>query len=569
MIYYNIFFILSFILSIVYVFRYQKHYDVNITAIFLLIPIANLGNVFLAMSRNLDQALVANRVVYLGGCFLTYFITFAIFNLCEFRVHPVIRTLLLIVNSTVFGFILTTGSNQLFYKKATFERAGKISYLVKEYGPIHTVFYLLILFYLVAGLITIIYTYFQKKQVSRVMLYLLFLPEFFSFLGYIGGRIYGLKYELTPIAYVFAQIVFLLIAQRISFYKTSDMAIETMLENGENGFISINLSHKYLGSNQTAKNIFPELLQIPVDGSIAKNEALAKTLLIWVKNFEREQESVETMYIKKHPVDESMNRIYTATVNYLFSGRRKIGYQIFLIDETENFKYIRLLNGYNSELEAEVEKKTEHIIRMHNKLILSMASMVESRDNSTGGHIKRTSDDVRILIDEIKKDNKLGLSDEFCKNLIKAAPMHDLGKIAVPDNILKLERRFTPEEFDQMKKHAAEGAKIVHEILKDTDDEAFHILAENVAHYHHERYNGSGYPDGLKDEEIPIEARIMAIADVYDALVSKRCYKESMSFEEADRIIMEGMGTHFDPQLEEYYVKARPRLEEYYRNVAE
>ena len=143
--------------------------------------------------------------------------------------------------------------------------------------------------------------------------------------------------------------------------------------------------------------------------------------------------------------------------------------------------------------------------------------------------------------------------------------MHDLGKIAVDDAILRNPNRFTPEEYEVMKKHAAEGARIVHEILKDTDDKAFHHLAENVAHYHHERWDGSGYPEGLKGEEIPLEARIMAIADVYDALVSKRVYKERMSFEEADRIISEGMGTHFDPQLKECYEKARPRLEEYYR----
>ena len=130
--------------------------------------------------------------------------------------------------------------------------------------------------------------------------------------------------------------------------------------------------------------------------------------------------------------------------------------------------------------------------------------------------------------------------------MIKAAPMHDLGKIAVDDAILRKPGRFTPEEFEKMKAHAAEGARIVHEILKGTDDEDFQRIAENVAHYHHERWDGSGYPDGLKGEEIPLEARIMAIADVYDALVSKRVYKESMSFEKADAIIMEGMGTQFD-----------------------
>ncbi len=204
---------------------------------------------------------------------------------------------------------------------------------------------------------------------------------------------------------------------------------------------------------------------------------------------------------------------------------------------------------------------------MHDKLIMSMATMVESRDNSTGGHIKRTSDGVRLLIDEIKRGGKLNLTEEFCNNMIKAAPMHDLGKIAVDDRILRKPGRFEPKEFEEMKKHAAEGAKIVHEILKSTDDKEFQKIADNVAHYHHQRWDGSGYPEGLKGEEIPLEARIMAIADVYDALVSKRVYKDSMSFEEADKIIMEGMGKHFDESLKEYYVKARPKLEEYYSKL--
>ena len=159
------------------------------------------------------------------------------------------------------------------------------------------------------------------------------------------------------------------------------------------------------------------------------------------------------------------------------------------------------------------------------------------------------------------------LSEDFCRNIIKAAPMHDLGKIAVDDAILRKPGRFTDEEFAIMKTHAAEGARIVHEILKGTDDEQFKILAENVAHYHHERWDGSGYPEGLSGEDIPLEARIMAIADVYDALVSKRVYKDRMSFEQADRIIMEGMGKHFDKRLEPCYVAARPRLEEYYSSL--
>ena len=248
-------------------------------------------------------------------------------------------------------------------------------------------------------------------------------------------------------------------------------------------------------------------------------------------------------------------------------GRAKRGYQFFITDDTKDQKYINLMNKFNTSLQEQVTRKTNHIVEMHNNLIMSMATMVESRDNSTGGHIKRTSECVRILIEEIKKNNIFNLSDDFCKNIIKAAPMHDLGKITVDDAVLRKPGRFEPEEFEKMKQHAAEGARIVKEILKATDDADFRIVAENVAHYHHERWDGSGYPEGLKEEHIPLEARIMAIADVYDALVSKRVYKESMSFEKADAIIMEGMGKHFDEKLKPFYVAARPKLEAYYKRM--
>lgn len=232
-------------------------------------------------------------------------------------------------------------------------------------------------------------------------------------------------------------------------------------------------------------------------------------------------------------------------------------------------KLAEIQQNYNEELKKEVEEKTAGIVALHDKFILGMATMVESRDNSTGGHIKRTSDVVRFLMDAIRETGTFQLSEGFCEKVIKAAPMHDLGKIAVDDVILRKPGRYTPEEFEKMKVHAAEGARIVHEVLADTADEEFMRIAENVAHFHHERFDGSGYPDQLKGDHIPLEARIMAIADVYDALVSKRVYKESYSFEKADRIILEGMGTQFDPALKPCYELARPQLEAYYSGVLE
>ena len=204
---------------------------------------------------------------------------------------------------------------------------------------------------------------------------------------------------------------------------------------------------------------------------------------------------------------------------------------------------------------------------LQDKLIIGLATMIEGRDNSTGGHIKRTSDVVRFLVEEMMKDPLLPTNYAFYNDIIKAAPMHDLGKIAVDDAILKKPGKFTPEEYEVMKRHSSEGAKIIDQVLSDTTDKEFEQITINIAHYHHEKWDGSGYPDGLKGDEIPLEARIMAIADVYDALVSKRVYKDEFSFEDANRIIIDSMGKHFDPGLEKYYIRARERIENYYLDL--
>ena len=255
-------------------------------------------------------------------------------------------------------------------------------------------------------------------------------------------------------------------------------------------------------------------------------------------------------------------------MNYLFDESKKCGYQLVITDDTVNQQNIQLMKNYNTQLEQEVSEKTADIIKMHNNLIRSMAMMVESRDNSTGGHIIRTSDVVEILMDYIMQDedftSEFNITSTFRRNIIKAAPLHDIGKIAVDDAVLKKPGRFTDEEYEKMKRHAPEGARVLHNILKNTDDEDFKRLAENVARYHHERMDGSGYPDHLSGEDIPIESRIMAIADVYDALVSKRVYKDSMSFEKANGIMLESFGKHFDRRLEKFYLSAREKIEEYY-----
>lgn len=190
------------------------------------------------------------------------------------------------------------------------------------------------------------------------------------------------------------------------------------------------------------------------------------------------------------------------------------------------------------------------IERIQKTVISSLATVVEERDENTGGHIMRCETYVEKLLKRMRThDNYLQLTDEYCSNVVMAAAMHDIGKIKIPDSILNKPGRLTDEEFEIMKKHSAYGAEIIRKTMGDIEENDYISIAYNIARYHHERYDGKGYPDGLKGENIPLEARIMALADVFDALISERVYKKAFSVEKAKNIILDGSGTQFDPEL--------------------
>ncbi|MCR4704060.1 MAG: HD domain-containing protein [Saccharofermentans sp.] len=572
--YYEILFGLSVLLTLIYLAIWHKHFDVHISLIFTIIPIVNLGYAIMAHSRTLEAALVATKITYLGGCFLTLFITQSILSLCHINIRRWQSALMTVVCLGIFASVLSVGNAPYFYKTVDFEIDRGMGRLIKTYGFAHTLTYVVITVFVVISVSAMVYSLIRKKDVSNKTILLLILPVTVSFMSYFAGKALPEGLDAMPFSYVFAQVIYLIIVHRLCLYDVTDLGVDSLVKKGDTGFISFDFDDRYLGSNESAQKIFPVLKDIQVDTYPGKYQLVKDTIFQWLDEFKKDES-------KDHFYYESDDRIYLVTIRYLYDGKHRRGYQFLVTDDTDSRKYMKLLSNYNGQLSDEVAMKTENIVQMHNKLILGMAAMVESRDNSTGGHIRRTSDIVKMLVEEIRKDEstadgrknirflfgKDGLTEEFCRNMIQAAPMHDLGKIAVDDAVLRKPGKFTPEEFAEMKKHAAEGARIVDQILEGTGNEAFHRVAVNVAHYHHERWDGSGYPEGLKGEQIPVEARIMAVADVYDALVSKRVYKDKFSFENADKIMMESMGKHFDKRLERYYLSAKPRLEEYYKRM--
>lgn len=219
------------------------------------------------------------------------------------------------------------------------------------------------------------------------------------------------------------------------------------------------------------------------------------------------------------------------------------------------------------EFDAEQKQHKEDVTRIQSKTIEGMAELVESRDGDTGTHIKNTAKYVEMIARYMATKDKYKdiMSEDYIALLKRFAPLHDVGKIMVSDTILLKPGKLNDEEFEKMKVHASEGGQIIDKILSGIENEEKVKVAKDIATYHHEKWNGTGYPYGKSGEDIPLCARIMAVADVFDALVAKRCYKEPMSIDEAYDIIVKDSGKHFDPDIVDAFICIRPQVEEYLR----
>jgi putative two-component system response regulator len=221
------------------------------------------------------------------------------------------------------------------------------------------------------------------------------------------------------------------------------------------------------------------------------------------------------------------------------------------------------LQSYNTNLQGMVEEKTKMVYRLQSTILRTVAELVEWRDNFTGDHIERTQQCLGILITNmIEKGIYPQLTAGWDVNmLMQSSQLHDVGKIAIRDDILRKNGPLTSEEFNDMKNHVAFGIMIIDKIAGDKGDSDFLDFAKVFAGSHHEKWNGSGYPEGLKNEQIPLLGRLMALADVYDALTSERPYKKAMSHADAMEIILQGRATHFDPELTDLFLSVSDQLE--------
>lgn len=555
-------YLLTFIASVVMTgwFLLRNKKTDNLYVIFCLLVIINsLGRYLLSISDNLGMALTANKLIYVGGCYCPLFIVLALRQLCGIRISKVITGGMTLFSTVMMGFVLTIGHSSIYYKDVQLAEGDGYHYLIKTYGPAHSAYVAMVLLYGLLIVYYLIYAIRRRSHISVRTVSVISVMGMGVVIAYLLERLLKSKVSYVSLGYLAAAVCLVYLLERINIYDLTANIAVSVERLGEYGYIEFDRKYRYVNANSYAKELFPAIEEEwRIDAPVPVSDSyLYREVVLWLK---------ESSYDGSKMISVNGSYIQMSVRDIMRGRKHKAGYLVELIDRTSEQNYLNAIENYNSNLQKEVERKTADIVHIKDMMVLGMATMVESRDNSTGGHIKRTSRVVEIFSDRLSGClDEFGISEEFLQMVIKAAPMHDLGKIAVPDSVLQKQGKFTDEEYEIMKRHSAEGARIVNDILKGVESEEFVRVAVNVAHYHHEKWNGQGYPTGIKGEEIPIEARIMALADVFDALVSKRCYKDAYSFDTAFGIIEESLGTQFDPELGRVFLTCRKELEQFYR----
>lgn len=560
---YSFAFIVSFVVLFITLTVFKKRISPYFLVLFAAILVSNFGYMQMCNADNERVAVYANQTIYLGASFSYFFLFMCISDLCKTSVPAFVQAVFMMLGGVVFYFASTIGTTDLFYKSIEVVNHNGVYMLVKDYGPMHVLFPVMIFMSFAGSLYTIIRSFFHGKDISYLNSIVLLIILIVEIAAYSLEKLSGWGIPILPLSLVIGEIIIMVLLTRISLYDVVSTSSDFHEKTKTSGVLLFDSRGNYLGSDEIAKNWFPEISELKIDRYIRKEES---ELFKYIDDWIHDRASKEIILLTKD------DKIFEIKHSLLKESRKKSVHCVYLRDDTKQQQYTRIIEAYNQSLEKDVNQKTEVLRNIQQDIIVSMASIVENRDSNTGGHIARTSDVVQVFINHmLKKGSRLSLTEgDFTRknavNIVKAAPLHDFGKIAIPDNVLNKPGKFTPEEYEIMKQHSAKGAAIVEQMLKNSEDSEFRKVAVNVAHYHHERFDGTGYPCGLSGGDIPFEARIMALADVFDALVSKRVYKDSFSFDKAFEIISESSGKLFCPELTAEFLECRSELEALYKS---
>lgn len=337
--------ILSVILSGIFLLRWRRGIAVHFPMIFLMIPIINLGYLRVATAVNTYEALLANGISYLDGCFLELVFFLYLMNFCKLRQPKLLTAVLLTIGSVVFFFSINTAANHLLYTSAELKSMDGVSYLVKEYGPVHTVYYVMIAIYLLVNLSVIIFS-FTRKNVSKINAALLLAIYLIIIVAFLAGKSFHPAFELLPASYTLSQILFLVIIKKITQYDISESALSTISEKGDIGFVSFDLKMRYLGCTDPVLECIPEYGELYIDKILKpENENLKKTLEC-IRRVQKGELS-PSFYVTRNSVT------YKVTAGYMYLGKKVIGYQLRTEDNTQEQRRLEALQLREQQKEIE------------------------------------------------------------------------------------------------------------------------------------------------------------------------------------------------------------------------
>lgn len=529
----------------------------------ILIPLVILGYYLKTRVTTPEGAKLCFCYIYLDSTVTLTVVIFSMLYTMGIRLKAWIKVVAYSLAAAYMVLIWKCFDNDLYYKTMTLYRTSAGTVTKMTSGPLKVVHLIYLGLIMIALIGCVIAGFARKGTFSRRNM------TIYAVLCISGLVIYGLEafmdvsFSLLPYLYVVGDLIIAFDFEHLHLYDISNLISRQQKYFGNKGYVALDKYHRFLSCNGKALEFLPELKMQNVDAKLEEGYRPSSVLNGLIVAYERD--GVTTT---KFTHGDMTCACEISSFSFRRDGRSQ-GYLFDIRDATEEQRTLDIMTSYNETLNAEVREKTANICNIQRKIVLGMANIIENRDNNTGGHVKRTSDTIHIIVDEIIRQGKIPVDGTLAQDIVRAAPMHDLGKVTIDSYILCKPSRLTDEEFQIMKTHSTKSGEMVMILLDGVEEEHFVKSAYNVARYHHERWDGKGYPEGLVGTMIPLEARIMAVADVYDALVSKRCYKEPMSFDKAYEVMCDGMGTQFDPNLKSPFIGCHEKLEEYYRKVNE
>lgn len=551
-------------ICVIVVFCQKPSKEQNIAALMMVFcMVIWLGYWLGIRATSIEQLIISKKLNYIGAIGEYYFLLLFCMNYYKIRNT---KLLLHIMGAISVFFLIVTSTfekHHFYYTYYRLDKSGVFPQLEVGNTVLHTIYAVVISAYCIGAIVVTIIQIKRKtdRTVNLVNNICLLAVVIYPSACYIADKLMKPMFSLVPFGLLIADFCLLYLTGPGNICNINSWVREYIFESSDDVIIVVDKGLHYIEANQNAYDVFPELLNATVGDSIEHISGNVYRLFI---RKEDEPEESKKIY---HKFGE---KTYELKIK-LIKDRRVRGYILVLLDVTAQQENIRILENYQQDLEREVEEKTQALERIQENMITGLSELVEKKDVVTGSHIQRTSAYVDAIAKELMKEGKYAdiLTPSYCKKLKMVAPLHDIGKIVIPDAVLEKPGKYTPEEFEIMKRHCKAGEQIIEKILEMSDDKEYISIAIDVAKHHHEKWGGTGYPSKLEKDDIPLAARIMAVADVFDALVSKRPYKDAYDLKTSFSIIEEEAGVHFDPVIAQAFLNIQDKITKLYMDIGQ